>query len=92
MKVWYVLVAVLLFVVGVAVGFFVREVSLTGEVVRNVEEYSYTRAICSEGECIDVVVSCDGGDVVEIEPISYFVEFEDEWEDPRGEDVSEFCE
>ena len=92
MKAWYVLVVVLLLVLSGAVGFFVRDVSLTGMVVEDFGEYSYTRAVCLENECIDVVVWCSGGDVVDIEPIFYLVEFGDEWEDPRGEGVSGFCD
>ena len=92
MKIRYFLVLVLLFVVGVVVGFVVRGGSLTGEVVRDLEEYSYTRAVCSEEECIDVVVFCEGERVVEIEPIFYLIEHEDGWGDPRGEDVSGFCD
>ena len=90
MKAWYVLVVVLLFVVGVGIGFFIREVSFTGEVVRDLEEYSYTRAICSDVECIDVVVFCEGGEVVKIEPIFYLVEHEEGWVDPR--EGLGFCE
>ena len=47
---------------------------MTGGVISDLDEYSYTRAICSEGECIDVIVSCSGGKVVGIEPILYLVE------------------
>ena len=91
MKTWHVLIVVLLFVLGVAIGFFVRDFSLTGDVVKNFDDYTYTRAICSERECIDVIVSCSGGDVVGIEPVFYLVEFEEGWEDPRGDEVSGFC-
>jgi len=90
MKAWYVLVVGLLFVVGITVGFFVSGVSLTGEAVRDLEEYSYTQAICSGGGCIDVVVSCRGGSVVGIEPIFYLIEHEEGWVDPREGLV--FCE
>ena len=89
MRISYVLVAILLFVIGLVIGFFVRGFSITGEVVFS-DEYSYTRALCSENECIDVVVFCDGGKVVEIEPIFYLVEHEDGWEDFR--DVGDFCD
>jgi hypothetical protein len=91
MKVLYVFVVILFLVLGFFIGFFVKDFSLTGEVVRGFDEYSYTRAICSNGECIDVVVSCAGGDVVGIEPVFYLVEQEDGWEDPRDENFSGFC-
>ena len=90
MRVLYILIAVLLLVVGVVVGFFVREFSLTGDVVKDLDEYSYTRAVCSGEGCIDVIVSCENGDVVEIEPIFYLVEQEEEWIDPRESEG--FCE
>lgn len=88
---WSVLFVVGLFVVGVIAGFFLGEVSLTGRVVEDVSEYSYTRAICSGNECIDVVVHCEGGDVVDIEPDFYLVEHEEGWEDPRDEEILGFC-
>ena len=74
MRIWYFLVVVLLLGVGVGVGVFVRGGSLTGEVVKELGEYSYTRAICSDGECMDVVISCSGGNVVEIVPVFYLIE------------------
>jgi len=92
MRMLYVLAVIGLFVVGVIVGFFAGDVSLTGNVVDDLGEYSYTRAICSDNECIDVVVHCEGGDVVDIEPLLYLVEHEEGWEDPRSEEFLGFCE
>jgi len=89
MRIWYFLVVVLLLGVGVGVGVFVRGGSLTGEVVKELGEYSYTRAICSDGECMDVVISCSGGNVVEIVPVFYLIEHKEGWVDPR--DGESFC-
>ena len=90
MEIRKVLVLVLVFVVGLIGGIFIRGNFLTGEVVSGFEEYSYTRAVCSDGGCIDVVVLCSDGDVVDIEPIFYLVEHEEGWVDPREGLV--FCE
>jgi hypothetical protein len=92
MGIWRVFAVIGFLIVGLIAGFFLRGVSMTGNVVNLLDEYSYTRAICSENECIDAVVFCEGGNVVKIEPIFYMVEHEKGWEDPRKEEFSGFCD
>jgi len=79
-------------VIGLVVGILFNNFVLTGEVVEGVEEgrSSYTRAICdSNKKCIDVLVRCDSGKVVDIEPVSDLKEFGslEDFELNRGE----FC-
>ena len=53
-----------------------------------------TRAICNEDNyCIDIKITCVGGELVKIVPIPDGVYFSGDWEDPRPEDVrNEWCE
>lgn len=85
-------VLILLVVVFVCVlGFLLWKSNIiTGSVVSE-NNYTWTRAICnSQNECIDVIVYCQNGEVVRMEPISNLKKFSDNWTDPRNKDV--FCE
>ena len=74
-------IVILSFVFGLLLG----NIVLTGMAVSE-EEYSWTRAICnSDNECIDVLIECNKGNVVNITPLSGFVYHEDNWRDPRNE-------
>jgi hypothetical protein len=66
---------------------------ITGEVIREEsKEYTYTTAICNESnECIDVLVECEGGNVISLTPVSELLELGDDFEDFR-DPPEEFCE
>ena len=84
-----ILVAVLIILAFLA-GLFLDRFVLTGQAVQG-EKYTWTTAICnSQNECIDVLVECENGNVVSIEPVSDLKKFEDDWEDIRG-GVGELC-
>lgn len=76
---------VLLVAIAFFAGFFIRN-SFTGNVVQDIHDnYSYTRALCnSDNECMDVVISCSGGNVASIVPSSIVVRQLDGWQDTRN--------
>ncbi len=93
MKVLYLIILVLSFLIVFFLGFYLREIVISGRIVEDglSKEYSFTRAICNENnKCIDVFVKCLNGEVEEMTPVSGFVSFPFDWEDPRG-NLSEFC-
>lgn len=85
------LIAVIAFLLGLSIGVIIGRIdfsgSLTGDVV--LDEHTYTRAICNENKCIDVVITCFGGEVVSISPISELVNMGEDWEDIRNNES--FC-
>jgi hypothetical protein len=91
MKKW-VVIGLFAFVVGFAIGIFLFGGGITGRAVEDIEKnYSYTTAVCNDyNQCIDVLIECEQGKVKKIVPVSELVEFEDDWEDVRGD--GEFCE
>lgn len=74
-----------------SLGMFVDDFVLTGDVVRESDsDYSWTSAICDEeNNCLDVLISCSGGKVVDLKPITGLIDHPEGWIDPR--DVKEFC-
>lgn len=71
-----------LFLFGILIGFGIFNVSFTGKaIVEN--EYTYTTAVCDENSCVDVLVSCDNGNVIEMELQSDLKEFDENWTDIR---------
>ena len=54
--------------------------------------YAWTTALCgTDSRCIDVLVSCNGTQILNVTPISGLVAHDDFWEDPRGEITKELC-
>jgi hypothetical protein len=82
MKIIYIVV---LLVIVFFAGFFLRT-GFTGKAVIDVNnKYSYTRALCnSENECMDLLVSCENGNVASIVAGSKVVKQLDGWQDPRN--------
>jgi|SRR3989339_731265 len=65
--------------------------AVTGDVVEEKLDYTWTRAVCNDAnECLDVVVSCVNGQVKEIKPISDIISHSPDWKDPRNE--SRYCD
>ncbi len=87
--------AVLIFVSGVLVGKFLFDFqgNVTGNVISENENnsYSWTTAVCNEkNECVDVIIKCDKGNVIEITPASELKNFDGNWSDRRNE-KKEYC-
>ncbi len=75
------------FLLGLALDNFV----FTGKVIEEIpKSYTYTRAICDNNECIDILIECFNGEVKSLKPVSELVKFDKSWEDFRQEE--EFCE
>ena len=58
------------------------------------KEYSYTKAICSEGNfCQDYVIVCDGQNMLSKTPIDgATAQYSLDWQDPRSPEVIDgFC-
>jgi len=56
-------------------------------------ESTWTKAVCNEENyCLDVLVTCKQGKVVNVKPIGKGVQFSKEWRDPRTEEFkAEWC-
>ena len=67
-----------LFALGFVLGFYFRDINLTGNTIIE-ENYTWTKAICNGNKCIDIVVYCEQGNVVKVEPISDVKEFDANW-------------
>ncbi|MEK6888917.1 MAG: hypothetical protein AABW80_02300 [Nanoarchaeota archaeon] len=90
-----IVIILILIVIAFILGFLIGKIgnlSITGKVVDELNGmYSWTSAICDENRCIDVLIECENGNVVNIMPLSKdFVEFDSDWKDPRGE-LREYC-
>jgi len=90
MKKWMiVLISLVILVFLIILGFFINS-AITGRVVGGQEDnpygYAYTKAICNKSNfCQDNIVSCSGEEVVSVVPITgAFVQFGEDWEDPRS--------
>lgn len=84
-----------LIVLALAIGFLLGKISFTGNVVseQTSNSYTWTTAICdSENKCFDVMISCENGKVVNMEPISGMVTFDSSWQDPRGNTSKGYCQ
>ena len=86
---WYVVVTLL--ALFFTFGYFANR-GLTGGVVQELNEYSWTKALCNlDNECIDVVIYCKDGNAVRIEPLLYGVQHPANWSDPRGNFSDVLC-
>lgn len=73
MKIAFILMGV--FLLGILIGFFFSRLSVQSNVIREFD-YTYTRAVCNNGLCIDVEITCSDGKVREIKPVSKLIEIE----------------
>lgn len=64
-----IIICFILFILGIGLGYGISKMNLTGNVVSG-EEYSYTKAVCNENKCVDVLVDCKNGAVVSLKPMS----------------------
>ena len=89
------LIVILFVLLALIVGFAIGKISLTGEVVKEQvdKRYTWTTAICDyENKCLDVLISCDNGNVVGITPVSDYITHNTSWQDPRINLSKEYCE
>ena len=88
MKTWLIFSICILFF---GLGFFISNFSFTGKVIDTPQNYSYSTAICNEDkQCLDVLVSCFGNEILEIKPITELRDFSNlsGWKAPSKK---EFC-
>jgi len=74
----------------------VLAVNVLGEetsVKDHINEYTYTKAICTDSYCQDYVIACKGLEIANIEPITgAVIDINSNWEDPRTpEQISTWC-
>ena len=91
-----IIIVFVLIVIAFVLGFLIGKLgngNVTGRAVDELgEKYSWTSAICDSNRCIDVLIECENGKVMNIEPLSKnFVEFDSDWKDPRVNGVK-YCE
>ena len=59
---------------------------VTGHTTLN--KYSFTKAICNqENYCKDYEITCEDGKIISKKAISEGVQFSQDWEDPRSEEM-----
>ncbi len=85
-----ILLIVFLIIIAFLLGLFFNKIILTGKVVENLNKYSWTKAICNDDGCIDVLIECDSGKIVSMKPVSNFTNFEN-FSDTRGNLINVYC-
>jgi hypothetical protein len=82
----------------IAVGMFGYGFYYVGRIIDDVNtnqfgdyDYIWTTAICDGNECRDFKVTCKDGNVLDLEPITGFVTFGENWQDKREVNAS-LCE
>ena len=64
---------VILMIVVFLAGFFMSKMGITGNVILE-EEYSYTKAVCNEDRCVDVLINCKDGEVASLKHMSEVID------------------
>lgn len=76
------IIFILIVIMAFLLGLFLSNMVFTGKTItedeqKNLEEYTWTKAICnSKNECIDVLITCENNQVKKIEPISKLMKIE----------------
>lgn len=79
---------------------FAQRMGIAGFAVQGAEEaeknvtqlYAWSTALCGiDNRCIDVLVACNGTQILNVTPVSRAVWHDDSWEDPRGGNPRELC-
>lgn len=82
----------ILIVIAFIFGLFLSRINLTGNVVAEAENYTWTKAVCnSENWCMDVAITCQNGNVAKIEPVDSLIKNKENWTDIRGNLSSKLC-
>jgi len=91
-KILKIFLIALLILLAFISGLLLQKFVLTGSAVADINnisdnEYSWTRAICNDNnDCLDILISCKNGNVIDIKPASDFVRYPLQWEDLREEE------
>lgn len=97
MKTQTIIIIIITLIILVIISFLIPTLiitPLTGRATEPVNQtYTYTKAICNGSNyCEDHVITCEGEEVKSIQPITgAAVQFEDDWEDPRGGEKERLC-
>ena len=76
------------FTIGSVTGLAVAEVSNEN----TTQLYAWTTALCgTDDRCIDVLVHCNGTQILNLTPISAAIWHSEEWQDPRGGNPEALC-
>ena len=51
--------------------------------IKELGNYSYTKAFCDGNSCADFLVECNGKEVLSNSQITGWITFSEKWEDPR---------
>jgi len=89
-----IITVLVLIILAFIVGMFIGRLVFTARVVETniLENYSWTKAICnSDNECLDVLIKCEAGKIVGIEPVSGIVKHDANWKDPREGMKNKLC-
>ena len=61
---------------------------ITGGTIQNY--YTYTKAVCNETNyCEDYEITCQDDEVVSMSPTGSAIQFSNDWQDPRDEEIIE---
>ena len=82
------LIAMLLVLTGSLVFLVSNLFQITGGAIQNY--YTYTKAVCNETNyCEDYEITCQDDEVVSMNPTGAAIQFSNDWEDPRNEEIIE---
>lgn len=85
-----VLIIIFLALIGILIFSIFNLFQITGEVVKEVNNYSFTKAVCNNSNyCEDYEVVCEGKDLVSFTPTGMAIQLPGGWEDPRDKDSIE---
>jgi len=85
---WIVVIFIILVVVGLTIMW------MSSVFDRNTDFHSYTKAVCNyeTNYCVDMLITCQYGEIKDMRPIADGVYFSNDWEDPRPlEVIDEWC-
>jgi len=78
---------IILVAIGGVLGFKIIEQTITGATIQNVNNYSYTKAICDKNSCIDYQITCKNGELLDMKPLTEAVILPSNWQDPRTQEM-----
>ena len=86
-KIIFLIVIILVLVVGLIFSVF-NLFQITGGTIQN--HYTYTKAVCNETNyCEDYEITCQDDEVVSMNPTGAAIQFSNDWEDHRNEEIIE---
>jgi len=95
MKNTLVLITILLiFLVGILTFLAVNILGKEPSNEDNYDQYTYTKAICTESYCQDYIIACKGPKITSMTPITgAIIDISPNWEDPRPQkQIDTWCE